>query len=141
MTYSSFGTLLKRGNGAAPETFTTIAEVRDIVGPKLKLNTKETTNHSSTDGWKETIGTILEAGEVGFEIGWLPGDATHSFGAGLVLDMVNRTKRNFQVVFPSSPAVTWAFTALVTGFDPKAPVSGDLAADIKLEISGKPTLA
>ena len=104
---SSFGTLLKIGNGSTTETFATIAEVRDIKGPNLKLNTKEVTNHSSTDGWKEYIGTLLEAGEISFDVNWLPADATQSFGAGLVKDMVGRVKRNFQIVFPSALQNSW----------------------------------
>ena len=138
---SSFGTLLKIGNSSTSETFATIAEVRDIKGPNLKLNTKEVTNHSSTDGWKEYIGTLLEAGEVAFDLNWLPADATHSFSAGLVKDMVGRTKRNFQIVFPSASPTTWSFTALVTGFSPVENVDGELMSSVTLQITGKPTLA
>lgn len=138
---SSFGTLLKIGNGGTSETFSTIAEVKDIKGPALKLNTAEVSNHSSTDGWKEHIGTLLEGGEITCDINWLPADATHSFGAGLVKDMVGRTKRNFQIVFPSASPTTWAFTALVTGFAPTANVDGALTAALTLMVTGKPTLA
>ena len=138
---SSFGTLLKIGNGSTTETFATIAEVRDIKGPNLKLNTKEVTNHSSTDGWKEYIGTLLEAGEISFDVNWLPADATQSFGAGLVKDMVGRVKRNFQIVFPSASPLTWSFVALVTGFAPGAPVDGELLGSVTLQVTGKPTLA
>jgi predicted secreted protein len=138
---SSFGTLLKIGNGGTSETFATIAEVRDIKGPNLKLNTKEVTSHSSTDGWKEFIGTLLEGGEVTFQVNWLPADATHSYSAGLVKDLVGRTKRNFQIVFPSASPTTWSFTALVTGFNPGALVDGELQGDVTLQVTGKPTLA
>lgn len=138
---SSFATLVKIGNGGTSETFATIAELRDIKGPNLKLNTTEVTPHTSTDGWKEHIGTLLEGGEVTFDVNWLPADATHSFSAGLVKDMVGRTKRNFQIVFPSASPTTWSFTALVTGVGPSAPVDGVLAASITLLITGKPTLA
>jgi len=138
---SSFGTLLKIGNGSTSETFATIAEVRDIKGPNLKLNTKEVTSHSSTDGWKEYIGTLLEAGEISFDLNWLPADSTHSFSAGLVKDMVGRTKRNFQIVFPAAAPLTWSFTALVVGFNPGAPVDGELLGSVTLQVTGKPTLA
>ena len=138
---SAFGTLLKIGDGGAPESFTTIAEVKDIGGPKLKSNTAEVTNHSSTDGWLEKIGTILEAGQVTFKINFVPTATTHSFSTGLIKDFVARTKRNFKLVFPDTGATTWSFTAIVTGFEPSEPVNGPLEADVTLDITGKPTLA
>lgn len=141
MAISSFGTLLKIGDGGGTEVFTTIAEVRDISGPGLKLNLEESTSHSSAGGWKESIGTILEGGEVSFEINYDPAGATHNATTGLIRDMVNRTKRNFKVVFPNGGSTTWTFGAFVTGFEPDAPVQGKLAAKVTLEISGQPTLA
>ncbi len=139
---NAFGTLLKIGDGATPtENFSTIAEVKDIGGPKLKLNTADVTSHSSTDGWKEVIGTILEAGEVSAKINFIPTNSTHSYSTGLIKDMLARTKRNFKIVFPDAGSTTWLLPALVTGFEPSEPVDGVLEADITLTISGKPTLA
>lgn len=141
MGISSFGTLLKIGDGGGTEVFTTIAEVLDISGPSLALNTEETTSHSSPGGWKESVATILEAGEVSFEVNFMPEHATHNASTGLIRDMVNRTKRNFRVVFPNTAQTTWTFPAFVTGFEPDAPVQGKLGAKVTLEIAGQPTLA
>ncbi len=139
---SAFGTLLKIGDGATPtENFTTIAEVKDISGPSLELATEEVTHHSSTGGWREKIGTLLSAGEVTFDLNFIPTEATHSYSTGLINDMVNRTKRNFQLVFPDAGNTTWQFTALVTKFEPDEPVEGELGASVTLEVTGQPTLA
>ena len=139
---SAFGTLLKIGDGATPtETFTTIAEVTDIGGPKLELATIEATSHSSTDGWIEKIGGLLDGGEVSFDINFVPTGATHSYSTGLIHDLVNRTVRNFKLVFPNISATTWAFAALVTGFEPKEPIDDKLSASVTLTLTGKPTLA
>lgn len=137
---SSFGTLLKKGDGGSPESFATIAEVLDIEGPELALDTEEATSHDSTGGWEEVVGTILRSGEIGFEINYVPTGATANASTGLIADMKNRTRRNFQLVFPDSGNTTWSFTALVTKFAPKAPVAGKLTADISLKLSGQPTL-
>jgi len=56
-------------------------------------------------------------------------------------DLKNRTKRNFQLVFPDVGATTWAFAAYVTGFEPSAPVDDLLGASVTLKITGQPTLA
>ena len=138
---SAFGTLLKKGDAGSPEAFTTIAEVLDIDGPSMELDTEEVTSHSSTDGWAEYVGTILDAGEISFEINYVTTNATHNPSTGLVKDMTGRTRRNFLLVFPDTGNTTWAFTALVTKINPKAPVRGKLSADVTLKISGKPTLA
>ena len=134
--FSSFGTFLKIGDGAVSETFATIAEVLDIEGPDMALDTEEVTSHGSTNGWEESVGTILSGGEVSFEINFVPTEATHDMTTGLQADMINRTLRNFQLVYPDPGGNGYAFGALVTGFKPKAPVKGKLAADVKLKISG-----
>lgn len=137
---SSFGTLVKKGDGGSPESFTTIAELLDIEGPEIELDTEEATSHSSTDGWAEYVGTILDGGEVSFEVNYIPTNATHNATTGLIADMKNRTKRNFQIVFPDAGNTTWSFTALVTKVGPGAPVRGKLSGSITLKMTGKPTL-
>ena len=137
---AAYSALLKIGNGATSEAFTAIAEVRDIEGPELELETKEVTSHDS-GGWREYIGTLLTGGEVSFDLNFIPTDATHSYSAGLIDDMVTRTRRNFQLVFPDSESTTWEFAALVTGFKPSAGVEDELAAEVTLQVTGQPTLA
>jgi hypothetical protein len=139
---NSFGTLLKIGDGATPtENFTTIAELLDIDGVTLKANTEDATNHSSPGGFEEKIPTTLAAGPIKFGINFIPTGATHSYSTGLIKDFKNKTKRNFQLVFPDSGATTWNFAAYVTSVDIKAPVKGKLTADVTLDITGQPTLA
>ena len=139
---SSFGTLIKIGDGATPtEGFTTIAELLDIDGVTLKSNTEDATNHSSPGSFEEKVVTTLSAGPVKLGINFIPTNATHSQSTGLIKDWKNKTKRNFQIVFPDSGATTWSFAAYVTNVDIKAPVKGKLRADVTLDITGSPTLA
>lgn len=138
---SSFGTLLQIGDGGTPESFTTIAEVLDISGPDLSLDTEEVTSHDSPGGWEEHIGTILRSGEVTFDVNYVPTEATHDASTGLIADMVARTVRNFKLVFPDAGSTTWSFSALVTGVKPAAPVEGSLKGSITLKVTGQPALA
>lgn len=139
---SSFGTFLKIGDGASSEAFTTIAEVLDIGGPAMTLDTEDVTSHSSTSGWAEHIGTILNGGEVSFDMNWLPANTTQSYTtSGLLRDMANRTLRNFQLVVPAAATLTWTFAALVTSFKPDLKVKGAQRASVSLLISGVPTLS
>jgi hypothetical protein len=137
---SAHGTLLQIGDGATTEAFTTIAEVRDIKGPAMEMETKDVTSHDSS-GWDEHIGILMKGGEVTFDIGFIPTNATHSQGAGLIADMIAKTLRNFQLVFPDTGTTTWAFSALVKSFESAQGVKDDLMASVTLLISGQPTLA
>lgn len=137
MAESSFGVVLKIGDGATPtEVFTAIAEVKDIKPFKLKAETKETTHHGSTGGWRTFKGTLIEGGECTFKINFLPANATHSFAAGLAADLIARTQRNFQITLPDTDDTGYSFAAIVTQFDPDGPVDGILETDVTLKITG-----
>lgn len=138
---AAYGTLLKIGDGGGPETFTTIAEVTSIGGPSLGLDMIDATSHDSTQGWEEVIGGILRSGEVTMELNFIPTEGTHNAATGLIADMVARTLRNFQMVFPDAGNTTWAFSALVNKFQPAAPVDNKLSASCTLKLSGSPILA
>jgi hypothetical protein len=136
---NSFGTLLQQGDGETPETFTTIANVGDIDGPDMSLDTEEVTNHGSEDGWDEHEGTILRGGEVGFPINYLPTESTHDMETGLQADMINRVRRNYRLIYPDADENGYQFKGIVTGFKPKAPVKGILRSDIKFKLTGPVT--
>jgi hypothetical protein len=138
---SAFGTLLKIGDGGGTEVFTSVAEVTDISGPGFKLDVQDVTSHVSPGAFREKIPALLDAGDVKMTLSFLPTGATHSQSTGLLRDMKNRAKRNFQLVFPDVGATTWSFAAYVTGFDIKAPIDNRLQADCTLTITGQPTLA
>ena len=130
------GTLLQRGDGESVETFTTIAEVQDVNGIPLSMDTIEVTNQDSEGGWEEFIGGILRTGEITYDINYQPTSATH---LSLISDMTGRVKRNFKLIFPDETEIP--FTALVTGFSPSAPVDGALTASVTLKGTGKPGVA
>jgi hypothetical protein len=135
---AAFGTLLKLGDGAGTaEAFTTIAEVGDIDGPADSVDTIEVTSHSSLQARKEFIASLIDSGEVSFPIWFVPDDSTHDATTGLQYYKNQRKAANFQMIFPDATQV--AFSALVTKFGMKAPVSGVLSADVTLKITGAMT--
>ena len=133
--YAAFGTILKRGA-------VTIAAVSNLGGPGLALDTEDVTTHDSPGAWEERVGTILRTGEISVDLVWDPNAATHkNASGGLLYDLVSRTPQTYSLVYPSTPTVTWTFSALVTGFEPTAPVDGALTAAAKLKLTGEPTLS
>lgn len=128
---TSHGTLLKVGDGAEPEVFTTIAEVLDITGPGTTLNTEDATSHDS-GGWREPVPTLLEGGEVTFDINYYHGATQTSMRE----DMETRTRRTYQMVLPTTPAETLEFKGYVTNFSYAAPVEGILRASCTIMVTG-----
>jgi hypothetical protein len=135
----TLGLLFKRGNGASPETFTAIAEVKDINGPNLKLSTQDSTHLQDT--WKGIKPILLEGGEIKLVLNFLVDDASQSLAAGLLLDFATKALRNFQILWPDGAGgvvATWPLAAYVTGFTPKGSVTTITTADVVLSIDGTP---
>lgn len=134
-----YGTLLKIGDGATPETFTTVVEVIEVTPPQIELKTEDATSHDSS-GWEEFIGTLLSGGEIKAKVNWRATDPTHDETTGLLYTILNRVKKNWKVVLPSTTK-TFAFAALLTKFEPETPVDGKQTASITLKISGAVTVS
>lgn len=134
---SSFGTLFKIGDGGGPETFTTVAEVKDISGPKYAVGMTDVTAHD-TGPYHQKITSLIDAGQVTFDLNFNNG-ATQGFTGGLYNDMANRTKRNFQLVLPTTVVKTGAFSGFVTGYELSMPVDGAITASVTIEITGAVT--
>lgn len=137
---SGFGVLLKIGDGGGTEVFTTIAEVRDVSGPGLTVTTFDLSNMNSPGAWMEKGAGMLDAGQVTFNVNWLVTDSTQNYTAGLLRDMVNRTRRNFRITWPVT-GVNWTFAAFITNYNPTAPLNDALRSAITLTLTGQPTLA
>lgn len=136
---SGFGTLLKIGNGGSPtETFAALAEVKNISGPNMSLETIDATHMESPSGYREILPSFKSAGEVSVDVNFLPGNSQHQ---GLTTDFTNRTLRNWQIVWPDTGSTTWQFAAYLTGFQPSASIDDVLGASITMTISGAPNFS
>jgi hypothetical protein len=138
--YAATGTLLQVDDGGGV-TFTTVANVGDIDGPAVSVDTEEYTNHSSPGGYEQLLPTIKRSGEVSFPVSWDPNDPTHDGTTGLVFLANARLTRNWRMVFPTSPARRWNFQGFITEFSTGAPVAGMLSADVTIKVTGQPTLS
>ena len=131
-----YGTQLKRGDGATPEIFTAIAEVRDISGPNLSRDFEEVTHQASPAGYTEFLPKLKSGSELQFELAFLPGDPTQDANTGLLADYESGAKRNYKLVFPFTPNKTASFAAFVQSLQPKAPVNAAMTASATLKITG-----
>lgn len=135
--YAAFGAKLQYET-ATPGTYADIAGVRDIGGPAFSGDTVDVTTHDSPDRFREFLKTLMDAGEVSFDLVWDPEDAA---GQKHLLDqMVVATSANYRIVFNTAADKKWGFVAFVTGFEPNNPVEGEISASVKMKVTGKPTL-
>lgn len=137
---SAFGTLLKIGDGGGSEVFTTIAEITNLTGPGIEVETIDVTSHDSSGAKREFIAGLIDMGEYTFTLNF-NALATQGFSGGLYNDAMNRTKRNFQIVLPTTSSKTGSFAAYVTNFELSEPIDGALTADLTIKVTGAITWA
>jgi len=130
---SALGIALTRDGNA-------IAEITNITGPEMSLETIDVTSHDSANDFREFIGGLLDGGEVQIEGNFIAGDTSGQIG--LQTDLLAKTVQTFVLTFPTSVTATWTFTALVTRFKPSDfPMDDAQRFSATLKITGKPVLA
>ena len=138
---NSTGILLKRGNGASPQVYTSLAEITSLTPPGFSRNEIEVSNHN--EGTEAKILGILRHGQVSGTCNWLPDNATqNSSPAGMMADIVGNTEASWQIAFPPSGLPTFTFNARVQNFSPtEQPVDGALQMNFALTLSSTVTVA
>ena len=134
-----YGTLVKMGDGGAPETFTAIAEVRgDISFSGLESDEIEITthNHAVNGRAKEKIPGLIDPGSLEIEINYLANDATH---VAVRNAWINQTKKNFQVLDPYGSLISCS--GYIMSLPVTFPVADSINAKIKIMLTGLPTFA
>src|SRR5574343_846825 len=127
----SQGMTIARGDGASPEVFTIIPEVKCISGPDGSANEIVVTDLSSSA--KEFRMGLQDEGNITLDMMFIPGNTVH---AGLRSDRANRTLRNFKLTFTDSPATIWSFAAYGQGLSVSNEVDSTTNASVTLRISG-----
>ena len=112
---------------------TEIADVTRISGPGLSLETADITALDST--WRERLATLLDGGEVTFDLNYDPDDVNH---AQIVSDLIAKTKSTWHVYIDAGGGVEdWSFSAYVTAFEPTGGVGQELTAAATLTVDGE----
>lgn len=135
---AGFGTLLKVGDGSG--NYTVLAEVKDITGPGFTHETEEVTHHQSPGRFKEKIATLIDGGEVTFNMNYIMQNATQSISAGLAKDLIDHTLRNIKIIFSDAGSTEWILPCFVTGWEPRMPVGSVFDCSVTLEVARQPSL-
>lgn len=137
---SSHGTLLQMGASGGGGPFTTVAEVVDVSGPSFSQATHDAPSQDIT--WMKAVAGLVTAGEVTFDVNFIPKDGTHDDSTGLLSALGSLDPYGWQLIFNDAGTGTksqWGFDAYMVGFDHDIPVDGILKASVTLKCNGQPT--
>jgi len=134
----AIGTLLKVGDGASPEVFTTIAGLSSIEGPTFSAAEIDVTSHDTTGGFRERITGLKDAGTI---TGTLFFDAALTQHQNLLADFNANTQRNYRLELATfSPAKYFAFAGSISEFSFTFDVDGAQQANFTVQINGNAAL-
>ena len=135
------GTAIWKGNGASPEVFTKIANVKSINGPGFQVTVIDTTTHSTVGNFREKAAVLVDAGKLSFMVNYDPADATLAPATGLFDEMQNLDESNYQLRFPPSDSLNtkMAFRGFVTGHPFTFPVDNVIEGNLEITIDGAVT--
>lgn len=121
---------------SSPEAYVAVAEVTSVTPPALARDAVDATHTASTEGWRDFIPGLKDAGEASFEMNFVPdGEAVD-----LIMTAFNSNDvQDFQITFPDgSPGTQWQFKGIITAFEPEAPVDDKIMATVTVKLTGKP---
>ena len=116
----------------------TVAELTEIGGMELSADTIEVTTLDSSDGYREFIQGLKDAGEVSLSGYFNP---TVGKGQKEVYELFESGElTSFEIEFPPSLGAKWAFKGVVTAISTSAPMEDNIPFEASIKVSGKPTL-
>jgi hypothetical protein len=134
------GTGLYVGDGASPQVFTKILNLKSITGPEVDVTIVDTTTHSTVGNWREKAAVLINGGAVSFSANFDPDDPTLDPNASDTVwdNLVNLRSRDYQLRL--SPANTnqqmMVFSGFVTKHGFTFPVDNVQEAAISIETDG-----
>lgn len=136
-----YGSLLKKGNGASPEVFNTIAEVTEVSGFGAERALIEVTNFDSANAFREYIAGMKDGVQFTARANFLPNNASQDFANGLGADFESGAAKNFKLSLTGGIG-TFTFAALVIGWKPETiSPNAAITATFTLKVSGSISFA
>lgn len=131
---AGYGTLLKVGNGASPEVFTTVAEMDAVKPPGDTTDVIEVTNHDSPGGYKEYIPTLLDTSPVTQTANYINNTQQNLIQTNLRA----KTITNFQIVLTTGSPRTCSFSAIIVKWDVDPPIKSQIKLSFELRGTSQP---
>ncbi len=136
------------GNGLSPETWALITNMGNLTGLTLSAQVIDVTNNNTTNPWRSKLTTLLDSGQMSFDLFFIPSDPGHqtvmtlfanrgqSLGAGSPNPGVPIA---FKYVFPDLAGTTWFFQGFISKFSMAAATQDVFKASVVIDAVGIPT--
>jgi hypothetical protein len=116
---------------------TDIGYCRDIPFPSMTRDKVDFTNQDSDDEFEESQAGMGHAGEVAFDVIFVPGESGQN---AAIDDFLSGTTQEMIITGPTSAAFTWTCNAFVSAVNGQIPYMGEIVMSLTLTLTGKPTL-
>jgi predicted secreted protein len=127
---------------ASPQARSTVAEVKNITPPAYARDAQEATHTESTDGYREFVSGLRDAGEISVELNFVPdSDTTDMVFASFDSDELQQVRILFADGNQSGANPTcskFTATGFITGFATEGPLDDVMTGTVTFKISGKP---
>lgn len=135
--FVGIGSLFKREDSAAPGTYVSIAEARDIGDLHLTKEARDKTHTESTEKYREYLSGYKDGDSVTITCNYLPGDSTQET---LRTDFDATTDTSYQIKFSNATESEWLFDGIVTDLTFASNIQSDDPAvfTFTIKITGKP---
>lgn len=138
----SKGTQLFYGDNSSPPVYTVISRQGSLTGLGLSVKLEDVTAQDSGTPWRQYVPTLLDGGDVAFDIFFLPDDAGQKAVLKLFTDRgLNATPGlpiPFKILFSNAAGTIWTFDGFVSAFKMSATVDGVLKAALMTKCTGEP---
>ena len=126
-------------NGTTLSVGGSVSDVMRIGGPNVSAATIDTTSLGSVH--RTFLGGIIDSGEMSFDICYDPRDNT------TIEDLFDDSATAIPaattcvITFGDTPASTWTFSAVLTGFDLGVEMDDKVTASISMKVTGSIAIA
>ena len=128
---AAFGTVFKIGT-------TAVANLTDISGPSIAVDSIDVTAHDSADDYREFVAGVIDGGEVSLE-GNISTNA--EYNTLLTTLEARDATQSFTIEFPTGTVNNITFNGFFTALETGAPFEDKLTFSATVKVSGKPNLS
>ena len=140
-----FGTRFFMQATAAAANMTKVGEVTSVTPPNEQVAEVEVTHYESPNRTREFIAGLNDAGDITFEMNWVPGNATDTMIATAKSDGNVRTMRIVTPAVaganPANPGQMFTFPGFVRGYERGLPLDDKMTATVTIRVAGAVTQA
>lgn len=129
-----YGTQFQIQEEGSPDNYTTLAEVTSITLPSAVVDQIDATHMQSPNRTREFIAGLIDPGECTFDMNFVPGSTADDRLHELLALPVTDNRRSCRVEFVNG--VTWTFDAVLTNYEPTAPVDDKMTASVTFKVTG-----